>query len=162
MPGTYTIRTDPSFPLVQHARCKVPIEYKDQIEKALDEMVLKGMIAPVSRPTTWVSSLTYPSKPDGSLCICLDPKDLNKAIVREHYKAPTLDEFSHCLSGATCLSKFDAKDGFWSIHLDEDSSYLTTCNAHHGRFRFLHMPFSLKMSQDVFSDANGPGNRPLT
>ena len=150
MAGTYTIRTDPFVPPVQHARQKVPIDYRDQIEKALDDMVLKGVTAPVTKPSTWVSSLTYPCKPDGTLCICLDPKDLNKAIVREHYKAPTLDEITHHLSGATCFSKLDAKDGFWSIHLDEDSSYLTTFNTHCGRYRFLLMPFGLKMSQDVF------------
>ena len=91
-------------------------------------MVTKGVIAPVSQPTEWVSLLTYPCKPDGSLCICLDPKDFNRAIVQEHYKAPTLDEISHHLSGATCFSKLNAKDGFWSIHLDETSSYLTTCS----------------------------------
>ena len=51
MPETYTIRTDPAFPLVQHARHKVPIEYREQIEKPLDKMVLKGVIAPVSKPT---------------------------------------------------------------------------------------------------------------
>ena len=38
------------------------------------------------------------------------------------------------LSGAKCFSKLDAKDGFWSIHLDEKSSYLTTFNMHHGRY----------------------------
>ena len=81
MPSTYTIRTDPSVPPVQHARQKAPIEYRDQIEKALDDMVLKGVIAPVTKPTAWVSSLTYPHKPDGTLHICLYPKDLNKAIV---------------------------------------------------------------------------------
>ena len=81
MPGTYTIRTDPSVPPVQHARWKAPIEYRNQIEQALDDMVLKGVIAPVTKPTTWVSLLTYPHKPDGTLCICLNPKDLNKAIV---------------------------------------------------------------------------------
>ena len=113
-------------------------------------MVDKGMIGPVFQPTERVSSLTYPCKPDGILCICLNPKDLTKARVGEHYKAPTLDEISYWLSGATCLSKHDAKDGFWSIHLDEKSSYLTTLNVHHGRYRFLHMPLSLKMSQDVF------------
>ena len=150
MHRTYTIRIDPAFPPVKHARHKVPIEYREQKEKALDEMVLKGVTAPVSKPTTWVSSLTYPRKPDASLHICLNPKDLNKAILWENYKAPTLDEISHQLSGATCFSKLDAKDVFWSIHLDEDSSYLTTFNTYHGRYRFLHMPFSLKMSQDVF------------
>ena len=150
MPSTCTIRTDPSVPPVQHPRWKVPIEYRDQIEKALDDMVLKGVITPVTKPTTWVSSLTYPHKPDGTLHICLDPEDLNKAIVQEHYKAPIQNEITHCLSGATCFSKLDAKDVFWSIHLDEDSSYLTTFNTHRGRYRFLCMPFSLKMSQDIF------------
>ena len=113
-------------------------------------MVLKGVITPVSRPTAWVSLLTYPCKPDGFLHICLDPKDLNKATVQEHYKAPTLDEIFHWLSGATCFSKLGAKDGFCSIHLGEDSSYLTTFNTQIGRYRFMHMPFGLKMSQDIF------------
>ena len=113
-------------------------------------MGLQGVTTPISKPTAWVSSLTYPCKPGGSLCICLDPKDLDKAIAWDHYKAPTLDEISHQLSGATCFSKIDAKDGFRSIHLDEDTSYLTTFNTQHGRYRFLLMPFGLKMSQDVF------------
>ena len=60
MPSTYTIRTDSSVPPVQHARPKVPIEYRNQIEQALDDMALKEVTAPVNKPTAWVSSLTYP------------------------------------------------------------------------------------------------------
>ena len=108
------------------------------------------IITPVTEPTEWVSSITYPCKPDGTLCICLDPKDLNNAITREHYKAPTPKEISHKLAEATIFSKLDAKSGFWSAHLETASSYLTTFNTHRGRYRFLHMPFGLKMSQDVF------------
>ena len=110
-------------------------------------MVDQGIIAPVTEPMEWVSSLTYPQKPDGSLCICLDPRDLNK---QSYYKAPTLDEIRHKLSGAKVFSKLDAKDGFWSIHLDKQSSYLTTFNMHKGWYQFVCMPFGLKMSQDVF------------
>ena len=113
-------------------------------------MVTKGVIAPFSQPTKWVSSLTYPCKPDGSLPLFLNPKDLNEAIVQEHYKGPTLDEISHQLTGATCFSKLDTKEGWWSIHLDDRSLYLTTFNMHHGRYCFLLVPFSLKMSQDIF------------
>ena len=91
-----------------------------------------------------------PKARDGSLCICLDPRDLNKAIIWEHFKAPTLDEITHKLSGAKVFSKLDVKDGFWSIHLDKQSSYLTTFNMHKGHYQFLHMPFCLKISQDVF------------
>ena len=150
MPGQYTIRVDTSIHPVQHARRKVPIEAKEEIEKALQKMVDNGIITPVTEPTEWVSLLTYPRKSDGSICPCLDPCDLNKAIIREHYKAPTLEEISHKLSGATVFSKLDAKDGFWSIHLDTPSSYLTTFNMHKGCYWYLCMPFGLKMSQDVF------------
>ena len=117
-------------------------------------MVDQGIITPVTEPMEWVSSLTYSPKPDGSLCICLDPKEFNKAIIWEHYKAPTLDEITHKLSGAKVFSKLDAKDGFWNIHLDTASSYLTTFNAHKGHYWFLCMPFGLKMSGYV-SDVDG-------
>ena len=101
LPGTYTICTEPPIPPVQHAHCEVPVEYKEPIEKAMQEMVHLGVLTSVTEPTEWVSSLTYPYKPNGSLCICLDPCNLNKAIIREHYKAPTIEEISHKLSGAT-------------------------------------------------------------
>ena len=130
----YTIHLDPTVTPVQHARHKEPIHYKEEIEKTLKEMEQLEIIPPVTRPTEWVSSTTYPTKPDGLLRICLAPRNLKKAIIREHYKAPTLEEISHWLSGATVFSKLDAKNGFWNIHLDTPSSYLTTFNTHKGRY----------------------------
>ena len=38
MSGKYTIRLDPTITPVQHARCKVPIHYKEEIEKTLKDM----------------------------------------------------------------------------------------------------------------------------
>ena len=99
MPGQYTIRVDTSIHPAQHARRKVPIEAKEEIEKALQKMVNNGIITPVTEPTEWVSSLTYPRRSHGTIHPCLDPHDLNKAIICEHYKAPTLEEISHELSG---------------------------------------------------------------
>ena len=60
IPGTYTIRTDPSITPVQHTQRKAPIKYREQIECTLNETVKKGVIMPVSLPTKWVSSLTHP------------------------------------------------------------------------------------------------------
>ena len=36
------------------------------------------------------------------------------------------------------------------MHLTEEASLLTTFNTHLRRYRFLHVPFGLKMSQDIF------------
>ena len=85
MSGKYTIHLDPTVMPVQHARHKVPIQYKEETGKTLKEMEQLEIITPVTAPTEWVSSITYPTKPDGSLRICVDPRDLNKAIIHEHY-----------------------------------------------------------------------------
>ena len=48
-----------------------------------------------------LNSIVVMEKPNGSLRICLDPKDLNKAIKREHYPVPTVDMVTNKLRGAT-------------------------------------------------------------
>ena len=150
MQGEYDIKTDPTIPPVQHGRWKVPIEYKEEIKKELAEMVWQRIITKQTEPTPWVSSLMYPKKANGKLRICLDPKDLNKAIIHENHKAPTLEEIAHVLTGATRFSKVDGNKAFFGMHLTEEASLLTTFNTHLRRYRFLHVPFGLKMSQDIF------------
>jgi hypothetical protein len=52
-----------------------------------------GIIIKVTEPTEWVSSLVIIQKPDSDkLRVCLDPKDLNTAILRPHYPSRTLQE----------------------------------------------------------------------
>ena len=113
-------------------------------------MVQQGIITKQTEPTPWVSSLTYPKKANGKLRICLEPKDLNKAIICENHKAPTLQEIAHVLTGATRFSKVDGNKAFFGMHLTEEASLLTMFNTHLSRYRFLHVPFGLKMSQDIF------------
>ena len=76
-------------------------------------MVRQGIITKQTEPTPWVSLLMYPKKTNGKLRICLDPKDLNKAIIRGNHKAPTLEEIVHILTGATKFSKVDGNKAFF-------------------------------------------------
>ena len=57
--------------------------FKDKIKQELSEMEQQGIITPVreGEPTAWVNSLVYHRKPSGKIRVCLDPKDLNKAIL---------------------------------------------------------------------------------
>ena len=113
-------------------------------------MVWQGIIIKQTEPTSWVSSLTYPKKANGKLRICLDPKGLNKAIIQENHKAPTLKEITHVLTGATKFSQGRQQQGLIGMHLTEEASLLTTFNTHLRRYRFLHVSFGLKISQDIF------------
>ena len=150
MQGKYNIKTDPTIPPVQHRRQKVPIKYKEEIKKELAEMVWQKIIIKQTEPTPWFSSLMYPKKANGKLRICLDPKDLNKAIIHENHKAPTLEEIAHVLTGATKFSKVDGNKALFGMHLTKEASLLTMFNTYLRRYRFLSVPFGLRMSQDIF------------
>ena len=109
MSGEYNIRTDLTVLPGQDGRCKVPIEYKAEIEKELAEMVRQGIITKQTEPTPWVNLLTYPKKANGKLRICLDPKDLNKAIICENHKAQTLEEIAHIFTEITETSEMNSQ-----------------------------------------------------
>ncbi|CAB3991427.1 transposon Tf2-1 poly [Paramuricea clavata] len=139
---TYHITLDPKVKPVVHAPRRVPLELVDKLNFELNEMEKNGVIEKVTKPTDWVNSIVIREKPNGRLRLCLDPKDLNEAIMRDHYPTPTLEEITPY--------KIDARNGYWNVKLDDESSYLTTFNTPNGRYRFLRMPFGLRMSQDVF------------
>ena len=76
-------------------------------------------IEPRTEPTGWVSSLVIVKKQNGSLRLCLDPKDLNKAIKREHYQMPTTESILLKLAGAKLFTKLEASNAYWQIPVDE-------------------------------------------
>ena len=70
--------------------------------------------------------------------------------MRPHYPTKNLEDVSYKLKGATIFSKLDARQGYWAIRLDHESSLTITFNSPDGRYRFLRLPFGLNLSQYVF------------
>ena len=82
------------------------------------------------------------------LRLCLDPK----AIERNQWYARSLDDILPELAQSKYFTIKDATSGFWHILLDFRSSLLTTFNTPWGKYRWLRMPFGLKVSGDVFQE----------
>ena len=148
----YHINIDKNFKQVVHLPCKIVLSLQGKQEKELEEIVRQGITIPVEGHSDWVNSLVIREKANGSLRICLDPKDLNKAIKREHHPVPTMDDIIPWLHGSTLFSNLDAKLGYWNLKLNEESTLLTTFNTHKGRYKFLRMPFGLKNVSWYFSE----------
>lgn len=87
-----------------------------------------GVITRQKDPTPWVNSMVTVVKSDGDLRICIDPRDLNNAIQREHYPMKTIEEVIAEMPNAQVFTKLDATSGFWQLALDEESSKLTMFN----------------------------------
>ena len=62
----------------------------------------------------------------------------------------TLDDILPKLSGARVISICDLKQGYHNVELDEEAIYLTTFATPFGQYRWLRLPFGLKMSSKIF------------
>jgi len=73
----------------------------------------KKIIDKSEEPSGWQNNLVLIEKPDKSLRMCLDPKDLNKCIIRERVEIPTLEEVRNKLMNKSFFKIVDLKDGFY-------------------------------------------------
>ena len=140
--GEFHITVDAAVPSVVHPPCRVLEALKEPLRKELDSLVTQGILAEVTDPTDWVNSLVCVTNNNSVLRLCLDLKDLNRAIKGPHYFTPTLEDILPKLSCARCFSILDSRSGYWNIKLDQESSQCTTFNSPFGRYRFLRLPLA--------------------
>jgi len=150
MPGEYDIQVDPTVVPVQHRPRKVPVALKEEVIKKIKLLEEQQVLHKVEEPTPWISSLVALKKPNGTIRPCLDPKDLNRAIVRNHYQIPTIEDVLPKLTKAKCFSLLDAKDGFLQVKLSERSKKLTTFWTPVGRYCWNRLPFGLSSSPEEY------------
>ena len=86
LPGKYHIEVDENVTLVQHAPRRVPISLKNELKAHLEALEASNVITLVKEPTKWISSMVAVCKSE-KLRLCIDPKDLNRAIKRSHLSA---------------------------------------------------------------------------
>ena len=148
-PGKYHIQLKgDAIPIIQPPR-RVPHKLNQRLNQKLTDMESQGIIARVDKPTEWVNNLVIAEKKDGSLRLCLDPRQLNQSICREHFQMPTFEEVVTNIGEAKVFTILDQKDSYWQVELDEESADLCTFNTPSGRYKFLRMPFGISSASEV-------------
>ena len=150
LPVLVTLKVDPTVKPVQHGPRKQPHTFKKRIIGKLKQKTEDEHIIPVKEPSEWVSSMVIAVRPGRDIRICLDPKDLNKAVQREHYPIPTVEDILAEIPNAKVFSVLDAKSGYLQIKLDYESSMLTMFNTPIGRYRWLRLPFGIKSAPEIY------------
>ena len=134
----YHIKVDPKVPPKQTPVRPVAIHLKEAFKQELDKMLQAGYIKPVHEATPWINSFVIVEGKDkqGNLKMrnCLDPMNLNIAVIHEPWFSKTPDDIAHMLADAVIIMTTDCMKGFWHKALDEDFSYLTTFGTEFGIF----------------------------
>ena len=100
----YHIHTNPSITSKQTPCRPIPVHLKQTFRQEIDKMLTAGVIKPVHEATPWINSFILVEPTDKStgkpkLQICLDPTNLNKAIIHEPYCFRTPEDIAHQLAG---------------------------------------------------------------
>ena len=111
-----------------------------------DRLVKEGIITEVHEHTEWINSIVPVMKENSSLRLCLDPKDLNKAIKRNQWYARTLYDILPELAQSKYFTVKDATSAFCHILQKQSTDYVQHSMG------WLRMPFGLKVSGDVFQE----------
>lgn len=149
LPGDCHIDVDPTVPLMQHLPGRVPIPLKDKLKDKIEKLECKGLIKQVNKPMSLISNMITFTKPD-KIRICIDPRDLNKAILHPKYQMPTLEEVLLKLVNTKLSSVLVEKDRFYQVKLDEQSLYLTIFWMLFRGCRYLRMPFGISSTLEEY------------
>ena len=90
LPGVAHFKTDSSITPVGTATLRIHVALREA-DIELNKLQAMNVITQVEEPTDWVSNVVVARKKHGDLIICVDPHALNKALKRETYQLPTLD-----------------------------------------------------------------------
>ena len=111
----YKLRLKPDAVPAKHRPRRVPVHLQDAFHEEIERLVKIDVLEKVTEPTEWVNSFVIVEKvidssnahsPNHSIkksiCLCIDPKDLNEALEREPYYSRSIDELILCLQEQRC------------------------------------------------------------
>ena len=110
----------------------------------------RSVIAKIKEPTDWCSPIVVTLKKNGSVRICVDLRQLNRAVKRERYMLPTIEDVTSKLQGCKVFSTLDATSGYHQLALDENSAKLTTFMTLFDRFMLKRLPFGITSASEIF------------
>ncbi|GKG14212.1 hypothetical protein Tco_0353812, partial [Tanacetum coccineum] len=89
-----------------------------ELSGQLQELQDKGFIRPSHSP--WGAPMLFVKKKDGSLCMCIDYRELNKLTIKNRYPLPRIDYLFDQLQGSRYFSKIDLRSGYHQLRVHED------------------------------------------
>ena len=138
---------------VQQTIRSIPFALEEKFNKEIDRMIRDDIIE--KGPSSWLNSYVIERKPKGDLWICLDPKPLNKVLLKNyHCQIPSLESVIHKFSNHKVIkfSKLDVRSGFCHCKLNELSKEVTTFGTPLGNYHYKRLPMGIAPASKAFQE----------
>ena len=93
--------------------------------------------------TEWVSNIVHVNKKQGTICVCMDFHDLNKAYPKENFSTPFIDQILEKCAGSEVFYFMDIFLGYNQIKIKPEDQHKTTFICPWGTSATLEQPFNV-------------------
>lgn len=151
MPGVrIKFSVDPSIPPTRNAYYNVPAAYREAARLRLEDMEMQGIIERVVKAPEWISGMSAVPKGKNDFRLVVNMRAPNKAIMREYFRMPLIDEMKVKLHGAKFFTKLDLSNAYYHLELCKESRDLTTFLTESGMYRFTRLMFGVNCAPEIF------------
>jgi hypothetical protein len=139
-------------PIIQPYR-RPPYHLAEATEKAIDELIREDIVEIAPQPVQWLSQLVIvpKDKKPNEVRITVDSRMANRAIIRQKFITPTLEEIKYDLKDAVIFSELDCVKAFHQLELaDEASKNITTFESSRGPLRYKRLHMGVHCASEIF------------
>ena len=100
--------------------------------------------------SAWISNLVVARRKNKEIRLCIDLREVNKAIIPDKYPLPTMTEMAAEFHGSTVYTKLDLRRSYLQVPLEKHSRHLTAFITHDGVFQYCRVPYGLSSAPSCF------------
>ena len=93
------------------------------------------------RHSEWVSNLVLVRKKSGEIRLCVDFRNLNRALDKDNYPVPPMEQILQMVSGSKLFSLLDGLSGYNQVLVAEEDRLKNTFRTKWGTFSYRRMAF---------------------
>ena len=150
--GTFSLQLKPDSKPYQAPPRHVAYALQKPVKEKLRCLQEMDIITPlgVDETSEWCKSFVLVPKSNGKVRLCLDPAQLNQALIRPVHRGLTLNDILPRLNNIQYMSILDTGSGYHNLKLDKQSSYLTIFSCLFGRYQYKCLPFGAAPVGNMF------------